>query len=468
MQNNPESNKSVNKEYEPSNGWEDVVNLVKESWNKETDHATEHATDFYRAALDVSRDFDHRRQTLESENQKMSRTEFEKWEDALSDEIGYAKKELEKTDNSLETMAECAQYMILTTDEEDGMSGVNNLDFGIFSGKTLINLDTEEYGQVYVSSAGGARIFNEFNFDAEKLEDDDTVISVDVKGLLGGHSGAEIHLGLGNSNKILAEVLNHLNKKYTLSIMDIDGGEKTNAIPREAVALLAVKLEDEKVSDFEKLAKLAFENVTKDFKIIDKHPVIEVKEIKKEELKNQGKMSISNTNAVISFFHEFPNGVIAMSKDIEGLVETSINLGVIKTENKDGKINIKVQSLPRSSVNKSLEKLLNDVKELSEKYEVAVKINSPYPSWEYRKDSKIRDIVVNSFKKITEKEPEIKAIHAGLECGVFDNNMENVDIVSIGPNIYGAHTPEERMEIDSVGKTWELLLKAMEDYNIKK
>lgn len=118
MQNNPESNKSVNKEYEPSNGWEDVANLVKESWNKETDHATEHATDFYRAALDVSRDFDHRRQTLESENQKMSRTEFEKWEDALSDEIGYAKKELEKTDNSLETMAECAQYMILTTDEE--------------------------------------------------------------------------------------------------------------------------------------------------------------------------------------------------------------------------------------------------------------------------------------------------------------------------------------------------------------
>ena len=285
--------------------------------------------------------------------------------------------------------------IILTTDEEDGMSGVNNLDFGIFSGKTLINLDTEEYGQVYVSSAGGARIFNEFNFDAEKLE-------------------------------------------------------------------------DEEVSDFEKLAKLAFENVTKDFKIIDKNPVIEVKEIKKEEFKNQGKMSISNTNAVISFFHEFPNGVIAMSKDIEGLVETSINLGVIKTENKDGKINIKVQSLPRSSVNKSLEKLLNDVKELSEKYEVAVKINSPYPSWEYRKDSKIRDIVVNSFKKITGKDPEIKAIHAGLECGVFDNNMENVDIVSIGPNIYGAHTPEERMEIDSVGKTWELLLKAMEDYNIKK
>ena len=114
MQNNPESNKSVNREYK----WEDVAKLAKESWNKESDHATDYAADFYRAALDVTRDFDHRRQILESENQKMSRTEFEKWEDALSDEIGYARKELEKTDNSLETMAECAQYMILTTDEE--------------------------------------------------------------------------------------------------------------------------------------------------------------------------------------------------------------------------------------------------------------------------------------------------------------------------------------------------------------
>lgn len=118
MQNNPESNKSVNREYKSSNEWEDVAKLAKESWNKESDHATDYAADFYRAALDVTRDFDRRRQALESENQKMSRTEFEKWEDALSDEIGYARKELEKTDNSLETMAECAQYMILTTDEE--------------------------------------------------------------------------------------------------------------------------------------------------------------------------------------------------------------------------------------------------------------------------------------------------------------------------------------------------------------
>lgn len=118
MQNNPESNKSVNREYKSSNEWEDVAKLAKESWNKESDHATDYAADFYRAALDVTRDFDRRRQALESEDQKMSKTEFEKWEDALSDELEFAGDELEKTDNTLETMAECAQYMILTTDEE--------------------------------------------------------------------------------------------------------------------------------------------------------------------------------------------------------------------------------------------------------------------------------------------------------------------------------------------------------------
>lgn len=118
MQNNPESNKSVNREYKSSNEWEDVAKLAKESWNKESDHATDYAADFYRAALDVTRDFNRRRQALESEDQKMSKTEFEKWEDALSDELEFAGDELEKTDNTLETMAECAQYMILTTDEE--------------------------------------------------------------------------------------------------------------------------------------------------------------------------------------------------------------------------------------------------------------------------------------------------------------------------------------------------------------
>ena len=155
-----------------------------------------------------------------------------------------------------------------------------------------------------------------------------------------------------------------------------------------------------------------------------------------------------------------------MSKDIENLVETSINLGVIKSEEISNQLRIKIQSLPRSSVNHSLENLIKEIEELCKKYDVKMKVSAPYPSWEYRKDSKIRELMINSFKKINNSEPEIKAIHAGLECGIFDANMD-VDITSIGPNIYGAHTPEERMEISSVGKTWDLLLTVLKDYNIK-
>ena len=360
-------------------------------------------------------------------------------------------------------IAHPALEVILTTDEEEGMTGVNNLDFSLFSGKALINLDTEEYGQVYVSSAGGARIENEFNLIKKDCENDDTVFSIEVKGLDGGHSGAEIHFGLGNSNKILNEVLYHLNKRYFMELINFDGGEKTNAIPREAICHISVKL-DEPGHRLEELANLAFKNILTDFGVIDKNPVLEIK--KMNNVKNFKKISTADTNRVLSFFHEFPNGVISMSKDIENLVETSINLGVIKSEEISNQLRIKIQSLPRSSVNHSLEKLIEEIKELCKKYDAKMKVSAPYPSWEYRKDSKIRELMINSFKKINNSEPEIKAIHAGLECGIFDANMD-VDITSIGPNIYGAHTPEERMEISSVGKTWDLLLTVLKDYNIK-
>ncbi len=356
--------------------------------------------------------------------------------------------------------------VIITSDEEDGMSGVNNLDYSIFDGKTLINLDTEEYGQVYVSSAGGARTSTQFIFETKKAEEGEyTYLKIEVKGLSGGHSGAEIHKNLGNSNKILSEVLYHLSKKYTLSLIHIDGGDKVNAIPREADIKIGIKLENDTVDDLKKLAELAFENILKDFKVVDKSPVLIVEKFTLEE--ESLRISSSNTLNVISFLHEIPNGVLKMSEHIEGLVETSINPGVVKTEILDGSMKIVVQTLPRSSVNSSLEKLINEITELSRNHGANIKIDSSYPSWEYRENSAIRDLIVKSFKEVTGKDPKVKAIHAGLECGIFSDNIENLDVVSIGPNIQGAHTPQERMEIESVGKTWELLLKVLENYNIK-
>ena len=356
-----------------------------------------------------------------------------------------------------------ALEVVITTDEEDGMSGVVNLDFDEFDGKTLINLDTEEYGEVYVSSAGGTRTEIKFIFETKKIGNGYTPISIEVKGLSGGHSGAEIHKNLGNSIKILSEVLYHLSKRYEMSLMHIDGGGKVNAIPREAVAEIAVKLDGDSIDELKKLAGLAFENILKDFKVSDKSPILAIEKI---EEKNLG-ISLGDTLNIINFLHEVPNGVLEMSKHIEGLVETSINIGFISTEIVDGNVKIRIKSLARSMANNPLNKLVEEVTDLTRKHDANIKIAASNPSWEYKEDSKIRELIAKSFKEITGNEPVIKAIHAGLECGVFTQNIKGADVVSIGPNIYGAHTPEERMDIKSVGETWEWLLKILENYNIK-
>lgn len=356
-----------------------------------------------------------------------------------------------------------ALEVVITTDEEDGMSGVVNLDFDEFDGKTLINLDTEEYGEVYVSSAGGTRTETKFIFETKKIGNEYTPISIEVKGLSGGHSGAEIHKNLGNSIKILSEVLYHLSKRYEMSLIHIDGGGKVNAIPREAVAEIAVKLDGDSIDELKKLAELAFENILKDFKVSDKSPILAIEKI---EEKNLG-ISLGDTLNIINFLHEVPNGVLEMSKHIEGLVETSINIGFISTEIVDGNVKIRIKSLARSMANDPLNKLVEEITDLTRKHDANIKIAASNPSWEYKEDSKIRELIAKSFKEITGNEPVIKAIHAGLECGVFTQNIKGADVVSIGPNIYGAHTPEERMDIKSVGETWEWLLKILENYNIK-
>ncbi|MBF1336787.1 MAG: aminoacyl-histidine dipeptidase [Leptotrichia sp.] len=356
-----------------------------------------------------------------------------------------------------------ALEVVITTDEEDGMSGVANLDFDEFDGKTLINLDTEEYGEVYVSSAGGTRTETKFIFETKKIGNGYTPISIEVKGLSGGHSGAEIHKNLGNSIKILSEVLYHLSKRYEMSLIHIDGGGKVNAIPREAVAEIAVKLDGDSIDEFKKLAELAFENILKDFKVSDKSPILAIEKI---EEKNLG-ISLGDTLNIINFLHEVPNGVLEMSKHIEGLVETSINIGFISTEIVDGNVKIRIKSLARSMANDPLNKLVEEITDLTRKHDANIKIAASNPSWEYKEDSKIRELIAKSFKEITGNEPVIKAIHAGLECGVFTQNIKGADVVSIGPNIYGAHTPEERMDIKSVGETWEWILKILENYNIK-
>lgn len=359
--------------------------------------------------------------------------------------------------------------VIITTDEEEGMSGAIGLDYSLFKGKTMINLDTEEYGEVYISSAGGGSTTTTFEFDKYEVKEDEgySWVSLDLTGLSGGHSGAEIHLNIVNAIKFLSDLLWHANKKYEIVLVDVDGGEKRNAIPRETSYIIGVKLENEETLDnFVEYVKLAMENVIKDNNYVNQNPNVKITDLFYSSVQGKTRTSSVDAKRLLDLLHDYPNGVIDMSKTIDGLVETSINVGVIKTKDTEDKKVISIKAAPRSSVKDSFNKVIDRLRDISNKYGAHLNLDSTYPSWERKENSAIRDIVIESYKQLENADPIVKGIHAGLECGIFSDNIKDIDIVSIGPNIYGAHTPDERMEVNSVEKTWNLLLKILENYNI--
>lgn len=351
--------------------------------------------------------------------------------------------------------------VLITTDEEVAMTGAENLDMSLLEGKKMINLDTEEVGKIYVSSAGGATIKLRTKVETIDLENDDKVYLIEITGLQGGHSGAEIHLNLGNSIKILSESLKHLNIKYDFELIEIDGGNKDNAIPREAHAYIATKSDlkelDELLASYIEVKKTEFKN----------EPSLKysIKEVNKNGLR---KISVRDTKKLIALYNEFPHGVRTMSKEIKDLVQTSLNFGVLKTEVEGNEKVFRINSLLRSSKIKELDELQDYLIELGEKYETyGEKVPSFYP-WEYKEDSTLRKLSEKVYKNKYGKEIEIKAIHAGLECGLFVNKMHDLDVISFGPDIFGAHTPDERMGLESVKITWDYLLEILKSYNLEK
>lgn len=351
--------------------------------------------------------------------------------------------------------------VLITTDEEVAMTGAENLDMSLLEGKKMINLDTEEVGKIYVSSAGGATIKLRTKVETIDLENDDKVYLIEITGLQGGHSGAEIHLNLGNSIKILSESLKHLNIKYDFELIEIDGGNKDNAIPREAHAYIATKSDlkelDELLASYIEVKKTEFKN----------EPSLKysIKEVNKNGLR---KISVRDTKKLIVLYNEFPHGVRTMSKEIKDLVQTSLNFGVLKTEVEGNEKVFRINSLLRSSKIKELDELQDYLIELGEKYETyGEKVPSFYP-WEYKEDSTLRKLSEKVYKNKYGKEIEIKAIHAGLECGLFVNKMHDLDVISFGPDIFGAHTPDERMGLESVKITWDYLLEILKSYNLEK
>ena len=347
---------------------------------------------------------------------------------------------------------------VITADEEAGMTGVENLDVSVLKGKTMLNIDTEEEGEIYVSSAGGSRVQIDFNFMRDSEPDGSKNILMEIKGLNGGHSGADIDKGLGNSIKILSFILSELTKKFKFKLHDINGGDKTNAIPREAFA--AINIASTEFDDFVKESRVFFEEIKTTYSKTEQNLTMEIKDYVSADKKPISEQDSIN---LINLLYEIPSGVITNSGHIEGLVETSLSMGVLRTNDNISSI----QLLLRSSVNSALRELENKLNDISKLYNAGFTVDSSYSSWEYREDSKLRELFIQAHEKLFEKTPKIKAIHAGLECGIFAGKITDLDVISIGPNIYGAHTPEEKMEISSVEYTWKWVLKALELYRIR-
>ncbi len=346
---------------------------------------------------------------------------------------------------------------LFTTDEETDMTGANGLESDVLDGKILLNLDTEEEGSLFVGSAGGSSFKAIFNYSNKTVEKESIAFELKVSGLLGGHSGADIHLNRANAIKILSQILWIAFSNCNIDINSINGGSAANVIPREASAIITIKKEE-----FSKFKEL-FDKLNKD--IIAKFPDEANLNIKYETC-DMPKYVLDNETkwGLLSSLYFCPNGVIAMSENIANLVETSNNLAIVETFNNQ----VIVGCLIRSSVDSArivVENLLKNIFILSKG---DTKIYGEYPGWDPNLDSQILEIMKSTYFEKFGKVPEAKAIHAGLECGVLGGKYPDLDMISFGPTIKDAHTPQEKVNIKSVQKFWELLIETLKNAPIQK
>lgn len=336
--------------------------------------------------------------------------------------------------------------IVFTSDEEVGMTGANGIDCSVLNGKRMINLDSEAEGTLWVSCAGGVRA--DIGLPVEYIENTNPAYEIIVSGLHGGHSGAEIHNGYKNSNKILGLFLEKLSDRFSVNIINIGGGTADNAITRLSQCVISSG------ADIKNTAQTIADEITDDIKDTDPDAEITIRKIEGDF----SCMSDDSTKSVVSLLNELPSGVVAMSKEIDGLVETSLNLGIMKNTENGFHCSFSV----RSGVDSEREKLTDVLKTIAEKYSASIKFYSAYPAWEFKKDSELRDLMSVIYKEYFGKEMIVTAIHAGLECGLFCGKIKGLDCVSFGPDIFDIHTPCEKLSISSTERTWNYLLKVLE------
>nr|WP_303935940.1 aminoacyl-histidine dipeptidase [Treponema denticola] len=335
--------------------------------------------------------------------------------------------------------------VLITTEEETGMGGAMALTDEHLQGTRLLNIDSEEEGVFLVSCAGGANIH--VFFDIKKEAAKGKFLKITVGGLLGGHSGIEINKQRANSIKLLGRILYNIKQNEKINIVEISGGSKHNAIAKDAHAVIAAENTEAVLKIVEKMTA-DFKN---EYRAVDKLLTVTANETQNPS----GQMFTKElTLNLIDFMASIPNGVQYMSMEIHGLVQTSLNNGVL--EEIDGRI--KFTTSVRSSVKSALDEIVDILRIQAERCGAEFKKVSEYPAWEYSPDSPVRDAAVNVYKKLNKKEPLITAIHAGLECGLLKKTLPKVDAISFGPNLYDVHTPNEHMEIASVERVWKFLL----------
>ena len=345
------------------------------------------------------------------------------------------------------TIAHPPLEVIFTVDEEIGMEGAAGVDLSGLKGRTLINIDSEEEGIFTVSCAGGAR--GTITLPVSRHPVYGPCVKLTVEGLQGGHSGVEIHKNRANANKVMGEFLGRVQKLMPLCLTGLSGGSKDNAITRSCTAtMVCMGMYIERINDVAaQLQQEIREKYDEPYAIVRGDDV---------DALGGNALSTQDTAKVIALLNAAPNGVQAWSQDIPGLVQTSLNLGVANLGQE-----FKMTFAVRSSVNQEKVELLARLRELAAFYDGGYSEMGNYPAWEYKKDSNLRDTMVRIYKEMFSKDPEVVAIHAGLECGLLSEKLPGLDCVSIGPEMHDIHTSRERLGIASTERTWNFLLEVL-------
>ncbi|MDE6638993.1 MAG: aminoacyl-histidine dipeptidase [Acetatifactor sp.] len=374
--------------------------------------------------------------------------------------------------------------VIITVDEEVGMDGARGIDLSMLTGSRMINLDSEEEGIFLTSCAGGARVKCQLPMQGtvtvdsmgeggirwpQAGEERGLAYEVTVGGLLGGHSGGEIHKERGNSNCLFGRLLGRLSEAMPVMLAGVQGGLADNAIPRETGGVLVIREKDS-----EAFASV-LDTVEKEIRaeLSAKDPGIYIRAEKREQC-NLTCADVEDTKRAAYFLCALPNGVQAMSADMPGLVETSLNLGILEcgeTE-RSGEFSMEdsgkntatllAEFSVRSSVESAKNALIGKLRAVTELAGGTITVTGDYPGWRYRKDSPLREKMVRLYEEMYDKTPKVEAIHAGLECGILGSKIHDLDCVSIGPDMRDIHTTEETLSISSTGRVWEYLVRLLE------